>query len=732
MFTRSLRDRFPSLSNSVLRSLLATAVLVVLLPLSARAHTVPNGSGCHPHDGDGTDHAHLSVTGGAVSEAAGTVTFHVRCAPCASIHATTHWSTMNGTAVAPGDYTALVNHFIQIGNGSVGNTPDEDWPVPVTINNDTDFEPNEFFSLVLNTGPGEPSVGEPCLFIDNTSAMATIENDDPENTPPTVAATTNPVVVNEGQTANNTGTFSDAQGNATVTLSASIGSIVKNDGAGTWSWSFGTTNGPAQSQTVTITATDDMSAMATATFGLTVNNVAPTVAAPTTAPEPSDEGASVTASADFTDPAGALDAPFTCTVDHGDGSGALAGTVVGFTCTGPSHIYADNDSFDVEVCVTDKDLGTGCETSTHVVDNVPPTVDLPVTSPEPSDEGSAVTASADFTDPAGVLDEPFTCTVDHGDGSAALAGTVAGFTCTGPSYTYADNGSYDVEICVTDKDAGTGCETSTHVVENVDPTITASTNSAEECGDTPDGAPVDITVDFTDPGFDSAVAGTLEHFDNSTIDWGDGTPVETATVDKTPGSAGVDTTGTASGTHIYASGGIYTITVTIEDDDGGTDSTTLTALVTGVGLTPTGLLGVVGTDWKDVVNIQKKKASIEVQGPFLGPGKAAFPVSSVLQLYVLTCDGDDQIHVNHDVVVPAILDGGPDNDHIDAGGGPTILLGAEGADHLVGGNANDEVYGGPGDDNLNGGKGVNTLDGGPDFDKCNAAQGTNTLVSCEQ
>src|SRR5262249_49286715 len=151
-----------------------------------------------------------------------------------------------------------------------------------------------------------------------------------------------------------------------------------------------------------------------------------------------------------------------------------------------------------------------------------------------------------------------------------------------------------------------------------------------------------------------------------------------------------------SGIHNYASGGIYTIVVKVADDDGGHDAVTLTALVTGAGLTPSGLLGVVGTDLKDVVNIQRKGATIEVQGPFLGPGRVAFPIGDVHELSVATCGGDDQIHVNSDVLVKATLDGGAGDDHIDAGGGPTLLLGGEGNDHLNGGPANDEIHGGPG------------------------------------
>ena len=97
---------------------------------------------------------------------------------------------------------------------------------------------------------------------------------------------------------------------------------------------------------------------------MTVNNVAPTVDTPSTSPEPSTEGQSVTASATFTDP-GINDAPFTCTVNYGDGSGNLPGTIVGNTCTGPAHAYTTYGSYTVTVSVTDKDGGAGSNSTTH-------------------------------------------------------------------------------------------------------------------------------------------------------------------------------------------------------------------------------------------------------------------------------------------------------------------------------------------------------------------------------
>ena len=103
----------------------------------------------------------------------------------------------------------------------------------------------------------------------------------------------------------------------------------------------------------------------------------------------------------------------------------------------------------------DKDGGVSEYIATVTIYNVPPDVAVPVVSPEPSTEGGSVTASATFTDP-GVNDTPFTCTVDYGDGSGALAGTVSGNTCTGPAHVYSTIGGYTVTISVTDKDGSTG------------------------------------------------------------------------------------------------------------------------------------------------------------------------------------------------------------------------------------------------------------------------------------
>ena len=78
----------------------------------------------------------------------------------------------------------------------------------------------------------------------------------------------------------NTGTFSDIQGDNTVTLAATVGgvpfgTITQNDAKGTWSWSANVFDGPAGPFTVNIAATDDENAQTVTSFTYTVKNVPP-------------------------------------------------------------------------------------------------------------------------------------------------------------------------------------------------------------------------------------------------------------------------------------------------------------------------------------------------------------------------------------------------------------------------------------------------------------------------
>src|SRR6266436_4709529 len=124
--------------------------------------------------------------------------------------------------------------------------------------------------------------------------------------------------------------------------------------------------------------------------------MAPTVSTPTVSPTSTSEGSatSFSVSGAFTDPAGALDQPFTAVVNWGD---ATTSTAVVSGSSNPfsysfsgNHTYAQSGPYNVTVSVTDKDGGTGTSAAAAVtVNNVAPTVGTPVVSPTSTSEGAS-------------------------------------------------------------------------------------------------------------------------------------------------------------------------------------------------------------------------------------------------------------------------------------------------------------------------------------------------------
>ncbi len=183
------------------------------------------------------------------------------------------------------------------------------------------------------------------------------------NQPPAVTVDEGVLNVSEGALACNSGAVSDPDGDVVV-LDASVGTVV-NNGDGTWSWNLLAADGPAVGQTITITGNDGKGGRAVATFELTVANIAPIMSSVEVPLDPiglSEQP--IRGSATFTDPAGAADEPFACTFDYGDGSGPVAGTVDGTTCTGPDHSYTCAGVYTVAATVADKDDGVGSATAT--------------------------------------------------------------------------------------------------------------------------------------------------------------------------------------------------------------------------------------------------------------------------------------------------------------------------------------------------------------------------------
>jgi len=181
------------------------------------------------------------------------------------------------------------------------------------------------------------------------------------NAQPQIAADATSVTVDEGSEATMTGTWSDANAGNTVSLSASVGTIVKagTNAAGTWSWSH-TPGDNTAGTTVTITADDgtgSANATNTASFTLIANNVAPSKTADSFSFNPYSGLAN--ASVSFSDP-GWLDvvsSDFSGIADSATASfgPAASGPLTGTFSTSQTYTGCISDAISVRVSDDDGD-----------------------------------------------------------------------------------------------------------------------------------------------------------------------------------------------------------------------------------------------------------------------------------------------------------------------------------------------------------------------------------------
>ena len=312
------------------------------------------------------------------------------------------------------------------------------------------------------------------------------------NDAPVVAADQASVTVNEGQTAGNTGTWSDVDDGDIVTLSASVGIVTKNAN-GTWSWSYATTDGPDDGQTVTITATDIAGATDDAQFSLTVNNVKPSISL--TGDATADEGSTHTYGFTVTDPGqdthtittgcGANGAKVTDSDTYAPGTGL--GSFQCFFADGPA-------TTNVTATVTDSDGASDTDNQVVVVtvSNVAPTVEL--SGDDSALEGSTHTYTYTVSDPG---DDPNPLITESCGANGTRTDTLAvnSFTCTFPD----GPASSTVTVTADDGDPSNniGSDSILVAVANVAPTVELSgDDSALE------GSTHTYTYTVSDPGDD--------------------------------------------------------------------------------------------------------------------------------------------------------------------------------------------------------------------------------------
>ena len=312
----------------------------------------------------------------------------------------------------------------------------------------------------------------------------------------------------------------------------------------TYSWNFGDGSPVLASATaseahvfldegsfdVALTVTDNGGAATTETVTVTITNAVPEIVSMTVSS--GDEGSVLSFTASASD-AGSDTLLYTW--DFGDGTTLVSGDSV-------THAYADDGNYVVTLTIDDGDGGSVAQSDSVVIDNVAPVIDA-LTGPATGPEGSVLQWNVQAFD-AGSADV-LTYVWDWGDGSAASSGSSA-------SHAYADEGQYSLSVTVSDDDGASVSLSRNVEILNVAPVVTSLTAPRVSEGDV-----ALLEVVAFDPGAD-----TLTYV----WDFGDGSPT----------SAG------ASQNHVYEDDGVFTVTVTIEDGDGGSVVEATTSTISNV------------------------------------------------------------------------------------------------------------------------------------------------------
>jgi hypothetical protein len=211
----------------------------------------------------------------------------------------------------------------------------------------------------------------------------------------------------------------------------------------------------------------------------------------------------------------------------------------------PDYFGADAFSF----AVSDGELS-----DTGLVDiTVGPVNDAPVVDAGPdqgADESAPVSFAGSFVDARLLQPQAVEIAWDFGDGATA-SGTLT------PTHAYADDGDYTVTLVVTDELGLVGTDSLLVSVANVAPLLEPLADQ-----DVLAGQQLDLTAVVSDPGWMDT--HTLD------VDWGDGI---TQTIQVPYGTLEIGLS------HVFTQAGIYTVSVTVTDDDGGTDAITFTVNV---------------------------------------------------------------------------------------------------------------------------------------------------------
>jgi parallel beta-helix repeat protein len=278
--------------------------------------------------------------------------------------------------------------------------------------------------------------------------------------------------------------------------------------------------------TVTLTVTDDDGATDTTSISLPVGNMPPSPVIDVLPEEPTTADLVVFNGSGSSDPDGSI---VNYTWSFGDNMTGYGNMAV--------HRYSDDGTYTATLMVRDDDNDTATASLNITVANVPPRANYTYKPPSPTDVDVV-----EFTDTSSDPDGSITAwRWEFGDGATS--------TAQNPRHTFPDNGMYTVNLTVTDDDGATSTVSRSIEVSNVPP--------RSRFGYQPGEPTVIDTVAFIDDASDPDGSITAWQWD-----FGDGNT-----------STGRDAT------HSYKNDGLYTVTLTVTDNDGATGTHSMPLLV---------------------------------------------------------------------------------------------------------------------------------------------------------
>ena len=199
----------------------------------------------------------------------------------------------------------------------------------------------------------------------------------------------------------------------------------------------------------------------------------------------------------------------------------------------------------------------------------------------------------------------------------------------------------------------------------------------------------------------------------------------------------------------YAREGVYQFHVTATDPTSGVATTHTFPIVIRAADVVDGVLVVGGTPRADRIEFRSRSRGRVIEVRVNGQRLGRFDADALTALAAFGESGSDNISVRGLGHLPVELDGGPGNDVIRGGTGPTVVRGGPGHDRILTGNSDDvvidhhgrnrihsgggddEIETGPGDDWINSGSGDDNIHSGPGDDTVFAGVGDDIVAAAD-